>query len=202
MLLRCLSYHEADYVLREVHEGCCGKHLGAYALARKVMLVGYCWPLVMHAAQEFVMSCDSCQHHAPLHHRPAALMKTITAACPWGIDIVRSFPIAPAQKNFISVAVDYFSKWVEAEPLARVIENDVLKFFWKNIVCRYGVPRRLISYNGRQFQGAKIQAWCKEMNIQQVFTSIVYPQSNGHVEVTNRTPVQGLKVRLVKAKGN
>ncbi|XP_073020270.1 uncharacterized protein [Primulina eburnea] len=46
-LLRCLSYQEADYVLREVHEGFCGNHLGAYALARKVMLAGYAWPSVL-----------------------------------------------------------------------------------------------------------------------------------------------------------
>ncbi|XP_073278732.1 uncharacterized protein [Primulina huaijiensis] len=204
-LLRCLSYQEADYVLREVHEGCCGNHLGAYALARKVLLAGYSWPSVLHDAQEIVMSCDSCQRHARLHHRPTAMMKAITAACPfdqWGMDIVGPFPIAPAQKKFLLVAVDYFSKWVEAEPLARITESDVLKFLWKNIVCRYGVPRRLISDNGRQFQGAKIQAWCKEMKIQQVFTSVAYPQSNGQVEVTNRTLVQGLKVRLGNAKGN
>ncbi|XP_073061889.1 uncharacterized protein [Primulina eburnea] len=78
---------------------------------------------------------------------------------------------------------------MEAEPFARITENDVLKFLWKSIVCRYGVPRRLISDNGRQFQGAKIQAWS-------------YPQSNVQVEVTNRTLVQGLKVRLGSAKGN
>ncbi|XP_073300525.1 uncharacterized protein [Primulina huaijiensis] len=142
-LLRCLSYQEADHVLREVHEGFCGNHLGAYALARKVLLAGYCWPSVLHDAQDLVMSCDSCQHHARLHHQPAALMKTILAACPFdqcGIDIVGHFPIAPAQRKFLLVAVDYFSKWVEAEPLARITENEVLKFLWKNIVCRYGVP--------------------------------------------------------------
>ncbi|XP_075480633.1 uncharacterized protein LOC142521295 [Primulina tabacum] len=55
-LLRCLSYQEADYVIQEVHEGCCGNHLGAYALARKVLLAGYSWPSVMHDAQKLVMS--------------------------------------------------------------------------------------------------------------------------------------------------
>ncbi|XP_073016849.1 uncharacterized protein [Primulina eburnea] len=192
-LLWCLSYREADYVLRKVHEGCCGNHLGGYALARKVLLTGYSWTSVLHDAQELVMSCDSCQLHARLNHRPAAMLKAATTACPfdqWGMDIVGPFPIAPAQKKFLLVAVDYFSKWVEAEPLAIITENDVLKFLWKSIVCRYGVPRRLISDNGRQFQGAKIEAWCKEMKIQQVFTSVAYPQSNGQVEVTNRTLVR------------
>ncbi|XP_075473886.1 uncharacterized protein LOC142504933 [Primulina tabacum] len=82
-LLRCLSYQEADYMLREVHEGCCGNHLGAYALARKVLLAGYSWPSVLYDAQELVMSCDSCQRHARLHHQPAAMMKAVTAACPF-----------------------------------------------------------------------------------------------------------------------
>ncbi|XP_073025052.1 uncharacterized protein [Primulina eburnea] len=98
-LLRCLSYQEADYVLREVHEGCCGNHLGAYALARKVLLAGYSWPSVLDDAQELVMSCESCQRHARLHHQPAAMMKAVTAAClfdQWGMDIVGPFPIAVA----------------------------------------------------------------------------------------------------------
>ncbi|XP_075524478.1 uncharacterized protein LOC142556866 [Primulina tabacum] len=98
-LLRCLSYQEADYVLREVHEGSCGNHLGAYALARKVLLAGYCWPSVFNDAQELVMSSDSCQCHARLHHQPSALMETILAACPfdqWRMDIVGPFPIALA----------------------------------------------------------------------------------------------------------
>ncbi|XP_075473405.1 uncharacterized protein LOC142504418 [Primulina tabacum] len=112
-LLRCLSYQEADYVLREVHEGCCRNHLEAYVLARKVMLAGYCWPSVLHNAQKLVMSCDSCQCHARLRHQPAALMKTIISACPfdqWEIDIVGPFPIAPAQKKFLLVAIDYFKE--------------------------------------------------------------------------------------------
>ncbi|XP_075504607.1 uncharacterized protein LOC142542043 [Primulina tabacum] len=86
---------------------------------------------------------------------PATLMKPIWASCPfdqWGMDIVGPFPVARAQKKFLLVDVDYFSKWVEAEPLAKITEQEVLKFLWKNIVCRFGVPRRIISDNGRQFQ--------------------------------------------------
>ncbi|XP_073129088.1 uncharacterized protein [Henckelia pumila] len=72
------------------------------------------------------------------------------------------------QKKFLLVAVDYFSKWVEAEPLARITEEAVLGFIWKNIVCRFGLPRKLVSDNGRQFQGKKIKDWCTEMMVKQV----------------------------------
>ncbi|XP_075475638.1 uncharacterized protein LOC142508094 [Primulina tabacum] len=89
-----------------------------------------------------------------------------------------------------------FHPWVEAEPLAKITEEEIMKFLWKNIVCKYGIPRKLISYNGRQFQGKKITTWCQEMKIIQSFTSVTYPQANGQTEVTNRIIVQALKARL------
>ncbi|XP_075492587.1 uncharacterized protein LOC142530651 [Primulina tabacum] len=85
---------------------------------------------------------------------------------------------------------------VEAEPLEKITEQEVLKFLWKNIVCRFGVPRRLISDNVRQFQGKGITSWCREMKITQSFTYVAYPQSNGQTEVVNRIIVQALKPRL------
>ncbi|XP_075481083.1 uncharacterized protein LOC142521779 [Primulina tabacum] len=94
------------------------------------------------------------------------------------------------------MAVDYFSKWVEAEPLAKITEEEVMKFLLKNIVCRFGIPRRLFSDNGRQFQRKKIMSLCQEMKITQSFTSVPYPQANSQTEVTNRVIVQAIKVRL------
>ncbi|XP_075473304.1 uncharacterized protein LOC142504308 [Primulina tabacum] len=111
-------------------------------------------------------------------------------------NIVGPFLVARTQKKFILVAVDYLSKWVEAEPLARITEQEVLKFLWKNILCRFGVPGRLISDNGKQFQGKEITAWCQEMKTIQSFTSVAYPQANGQTEVVNRIIVQALKTRL------
>ncbi|XP_075500025.1 uncharacterized protein LOC142538598 [Primulina tabacum] len=90
-----------------------------------------------------------------------ALVKMAASLSEWGMDIVGRFPVARAQKKFLLVAVDYFSKWVEVEPLAKITEQKFLKFLWKSIVCRFGVRRRLISDNERQFQGKKITAWCQ-----------------------------------------
>ncbi|XP_073275398.1 uncharacterized protein [Primulina huaijiensis] len=173
-LVKCLGPQQSNYVLREIHEGCCGNQLGSYF-----------WPTMLIDSLTPVVSCNSCQCHAKLQHQPAALMNSIVAACPfdqWGIDIVGPFSIAPAQKKLFLVTIDYFWKWVEAEDLAKITESEVQKFLWKNIVCRFGVPRKLISDNGRKFQGSRIQAWCKEMKIQQYFTSVAYPQCNGQVE--------------------
>ncbi|RVW13311.1 hypothetical protein CK203_088988 [Vitis vinifera] len=51
----------------------------------------------------------------------------------WGMDIVGPLPITAAQKKFLLVATDYFSKWVEAEAYANIKDKDVFKFVWKNI---------------------------------------------------------------------
>ncbi|KAL0445748.1 UNVERIFIED_CONTAM: hypothetical protein Slati_1702700 [Sesamum latifolium] len=62
--------------------------------------------------------------------------------------------------------------------------------------------REIISDNGRQFQGRRIQEWCQGLHIKQRFTSVAHPQSNGQVEVTNRILVQGIKRRLERVGGN
>ena len=69
----------------------------------------------------------------------------------WGLDILGPFPRATGNRQFVLVAVDYFTKWVEAEALANIQDVDVKKFVWKNIVMRFGVPDPLITDNGLQF---------------------------------------------------
>ena len=59
--LRCLAPDEANYVLREVHEGACGNHSGARFLIHKVVRVGYYWPTVQADAKAYVKVCDQCQ---------------------------------------------------------------------------------------------------------------------------------------------
>lgn len=60
------------------------------------------------------------------------------------MDIVGHFPSGPNQKKFLLVAVDYFFKWVKPEVLSIITEQVVMQFLWKNIACRYGIPRRFI----------------------------------------------------------
>ena len=58
--LRCLSHDEADYVMREVHEGICGNHTGARSLVHKLIRAGYYWPTMLKDTQAYVKTCDKC----------------------------------------------------------------------------------------------------------------------------------------------
>ncbi|KAL0313645.1 UNVERIFIED_CONTAM: Transposon Tf2-12 polyprotein [Sesamum radiatum] len=202
--LKCLTPEEGNYVLREIHEGICGNHLGGRALAGKTLKQGFFWPTMLQNANELVKHCRACQEHANINHQPAALMQHLESPCPfdqWGLDLVGPFPQATGQRKFLIVTVDYFTKWVEAEALTKITENEVIKFLWKNIVCRFGIPRAFVSDNGTQFSGNKLREWCKGLSIKQFFTSVSNPQANGQTEVTNRTILQHLKTRLGSAKG-
>ena len=57
------------------------------------------------------------------------------------------FPITMRQLKFLIVNIDYFTKWVEAKTLASIIEKNIRNFIWRNIICRYGIPRVLVSDN-------------------------------------------------------
>ncbi|XP_052172285.1 uncharacterized protein LOC127788213 [Diospyros lotus] len=120
----------------------------------------------------------------------------------WGIDILGPFPPAAGQVKYIMAAIDYFTKWVEAEAVASITSRRVKQFLWKNVVCRFGVPRVLILDNGTQFSDRSVREWCQELGIRQQFTSIAHPQANGQIELTNRTLLRGLKARVDKAKGS
>ncbi|KAI0488819.1 hypothetical protein KFK09_028658 [Dendrobium nobile] len=103
------------------------------------------------------------------------------------------FPMATEQRKFIILAVDYFTKWVEAEPLAKITEANAKQFLWRNIICRFGIPAKVITDNETQFTGRVFTIFCKDLHIQLVHTAVAHPQTNGQTEVTNRTILRGLK---------
>ncbi|KAL8100953.1 hypothetical protein AgCh_032996 [Apium graveolens] len=91
---------------------------------------------------------------------------------------------------------------MEAKPLARIKELDVIHFLMKNIVFRFGVPRIIITDNGTQFTGESWKNALEELEIQHLKASVAYQQANGQVEITNKAVLQGLKKRLMDANRN
>ncbi|XP_071901042.1 uncharacterized protein [Coffea arabica] len=114
--LKCVTPEKGSYVLRELHEGVCGNHVGPRVLAKKGMLSRYYWPTIFWDSAELVARCKSCQLHAPIHHAPTQEMIPLHSPWPffqWGIDLLGPFPRAPRGYDHLVVAIDYFTKWVE-----------------------------------------------------------------------------------------
>ncbi|RVX00888.1 Transposon Ty3-I Gag-Pol polyprotein [Vitis vinifera] len=130
MLLLCLDRASADRVMREVHAGVCGPHMGGHMLARKIMRTGYFWLTMETDCCQFVQRCPECQIHGDLIHVPPSELHALTSPWPfsvWGIDIIGKIsPKSSSGHEFILVAIDYFTKWVEAASYARLTSAGVL----------------------------------------------------------------------------
>ncbi|GKD72312.1 reverse transcriptase domain-containing protein, partial [Tanacetum coccineum] len=137
--------------------------------------------------------------HRPVPRNPQQNLTPITSPWPfykWGIDIAGPFPEGPGKVKFLIVAIDYFTKWIEAKAVATITGNQVKKFVWDNIVCRFGLPGEIISDNGKQFRDNPFKDWCEKLCIRQCFASVKHPQANGLVERANRSLGERIKARL------
>nr|GEV92020.1 reverse transcriptase domain-containing protein [Tanacetum cinerariifolium] len=140
----------ADYVMREIHEGSCSMHAGPRSVVAKAIRLGYYWPTMHKDARDMIRKCNDCQIHRPVARHPQQSLTPITALWPfykWGIDIAGPFPEGPGKVKFLIVAMDYFTKWVEAKAVAMITGGQVKKFVWDNIVCRFDIPGEIISDN-------------------------------------------------------
>ncbi|XP_075659815.1 uncharacterized protein LOC142629669 [Castanea sativa] len=154
LYLLCVHPEAVEPLLEELHEGLCGSHTGGRSLAHRAMTQGYWWPNMQKTSQEYAKKCDQCQRYAPNIYQLGGTLNPLSSPWPfakWDLDIVGPFPRAIGNKRWLIVGTDYFTKWVEAEPLANIRDVDAKKFIWKNIITRFGVPHTLISDNGLQF---------------------------------------------------
>ncbi|GKV27534.1 hypothetical protein SLEP1_g36698 [Rubroshorea leprosula] len=181
-LLRCLNPYEAEYALREVHEGVCGSHVGARTLAHKVLRQGYYWPNMYKDATHFVQKCPRCQFFAHLTHQPAEELTTLVAPWPfaqWGLDLLGPFVKGVGGVTHLIVGVDYFTN---------------------SIICRYGIPNQIVADNGTQFNCSSFRDFCSSYGIKLQFTSVYHPESNGMVESVNKCILEGIRPRLEQHK--
>ena len=150
-LFSAVTPEKGQEVLEDLHQGLCSSHIGGRALAEKTLRTGYYWPTLKEDALNMVKHCDKCQRFAHLIRRPAQKLTPITSPIPfakWGMDLLGPYTTAPGGLRYVIVAVDYFTKWVEAEALKNTKAQDVRAFIWKNIIRRFGVPQSIVFDNG------------------------------------------------------
>jgi len=131
LILTCVSGDECTKIMSELHEGICGSHVGGRSLASKVIRAGFYWPSVREDCVRYAQRCKQCQMHADWHKAPPEELRSMYSPWPfhtWGIDILGPFPLAIRQMKYLIVAIEYFTKWVEAEPVAQIDAHKVQHF--------------------------------------------------------------------------
>ncbi|XP_069150813.1 uncharacterized protein [Solanum lycopersicum] len=132
-LLRYSNAVEAVKLIEQIHAGVCGTHMNGITLARKTLRAGYFWMTMENDCCKFVQKCNKCQVHGDLIKVPPHELNSMSSPCPfvaWGMDVIGM--IEPSISNghrFILVAIDYFTKWVEAASYKSVTKKVVDDFF-------------------------------------------------------------------------
>jgi ribonuclease HI len=194
-LLKCLSRTEVMELMKEIHAGLCGSHIGSRPLLGKVFRQGFYWPKAASDATELVQKCEGCQKCARDQKQPSSLTQIIQPTWPlqrWGLDLLGPLPPAQGNLKYVVVAVEYFSKWIEAKPLATITLVTVQKFFWQNIVCRFGVPKAITVDNGTQFEAEAFKKFYEQIGTKIHFASVRHSESNGLVERANGIIMTGI----------
>jgi hypothetical protein len=94
------------------------------------------------------------------------------------MDLLGPFKTAPNQLKYLIVAVDYCTKWIYAEALAKITAN-FIKLFKRNILARFGVLEFVVPDNGTQFIDGGNRQLMEDLNIKQHFASVEHPQTSG-----------------------
>jgi hypothetical protein len=116
------------------------------------------------------------------------------------LDIVGPLPTTQGNLKFTFVAVENFTKWIEARAVSTITSKTAQKFFWQNIVCRFGVLSELTVDNGKQFDSQDFRDFCFSIGTKPVFASVYHPQSNGVVERANDKIFTAIKKRILDDK--
>ncbi|XP_015161353.1 uncharacterized protein K02A2.6-like [Solanum tuberosum] len=105
----------------------------------------------------------------------------------WGMDVIGLIePKASNGHRFILVAIDYFTKWVEAVTFKSVTKKAVVDFVHSNIICRFGIPKIIITDNATNLNSHLMKEVCEQFKIVHRHSTPYRPKANGAVEAANK----------------
>jgi hypothetical protein len=155
----------------------------------------FIWPHLRKDIQRWCSECQVCQAakgstttgHPPLSFLVHERFHTIH------VDIVGPLPISQRGNQYLLTIIDRFSRWIEAIPINNISAESVSRVVLDQWVCRYGVPKCLISDQGRQFESQLFTSLMLRLGVEKHRTTAYHPQSNGAVERAHRTLKQCIR---------
>ncbi|XP_019246569.1 PREDICTED: uncharacterized protein LOC109226231 [Nicotiana attenuata] len=203
VLLRCFGADESLQALQEAHSGVCGAHQSGPKLHFHIKRMGYYWPTMVKDFLDYARRCKACQFHANFIHQPPEVFHPTVASWPfdaWGLDVVGPLPKSSGGHLYILAATDYFSKWAEVVSLKEVKKENVANFIRVNIIYRFGIPRYILTDNGKPFDNKLMNKICDLFGFKQRNSSMYYDAANGLAEAFNKTLCNLLKNIVSKSK--
>ena len=187
VIRRCVPEEDQEGVIKFCHEMHCGGHFSHKKTVLKILQSGFFWPTLERDTYEFSRRCDRCQRMGSIGKRNEMPQKgelVVELFDIWGIDFMGPFPSSNGN-NYILVAVDYVSKWIEAVATKTNDGHVVVKFLKDVVFSRFGTPRAIISDGGTHFCNKIFAALMKKYGVTHKVATPYHPQTSGQVEVSN-----------------
>ena len=130
---------------------------------------------------------------------PAQELRIIPVAWPfvvWGLDMVWPFKRSKDKKTHLLVAVDKFTKWVEAEPISKCDAATEVQYI-KKVIFHFSFPHSIITDNGTNLSKGAMKEFCQPEHIRLDVSLVAHSQSNGQAERANKEILRGIKSRLM-----
>jgi hypothetical protein len=160
VLLKCITTEEGKEILGEIHSGCCGNHDASKTLVGKAFCSRFYWPTTLKDVEELVRKCKDYQIFARQAHIPAHNLICISPAwlfsC-WGLDQVGPLKKAKGGFEYIFMAIDKFTRWIEYKPLIKYSATKAVESI-QDIMHRFGIPNRIIMDLGPLFTAIEFKS--------------------------------------------
>ncbi len=169
--------------MKKLHEGPSGGHFETEITQRKILDVGYWWPIMYRDVHDYYRSYDACQRTRGLVTQ--GLIKLVTSFLEepfmkWGLDFVGPIkPIGRYTNQYILITTDYATKWVETRALRTNITIVIAKFVYECILTKFGCPLTIVTNKGVHFIDDAIKYLIDHFVLKHVSSTTCYPQGNG-----------------------
>ena len=207
VLRLCVPKEKYMDILKHAHAGITGGHFSAETTAKTIMWSGLWWPTLHLDAELLVARCEECQRVKPpraMDSMPLRPIMSARAFAKWGIDFVG--PIKPPARGsgaqYMIVATDYLTKWVEAKATTKNDARTTAIFLYENVFTRYGLPLEIVSDQGVHFVNEVVEFLLAEFMITHKRSAPYHPQTNGLAESTNKTLCTALTKVVSKSRSD
>jgi hypothetical protein len=184
----------------EVHNGQCGAHQSAYRMKWVIRHAGCYWPMMLEDCFEYYKGCQDCQKFRNIQRVPALALNPIINPWPFrgcGIDLIGQInPPSSKGHKFVLLAIDYFTKWVEAIPLKKLTSENMVEFVNEHIIYRFGIPQTITTDQGAQFVSSEFREFAESMGIKLLNSSPYDAQANGQAEASNKIMIKIIQNKI------
>jgi len=191
-LLQILKKDEIEAIMFMTHSHPMGGHFGIDATYEKIKN-RYYWKGMYGDIKNYIKYCDNCQRRGK--KGGTGSLNPIEVTGPFemiGIDFVGPLPRTKHGNKYILVTTDYLTKWPEVKATKEATAKVVKDFIYKEIICRHGCPKIILSDRGSHFRNEVVDKLCAQFKIKHKLSSPYHPQTNGLVERFNRTLCESL----------